>query len=149
MNNIQIILIVLFFVSYSGLSKKYNISIPPTTLKGTNWTSLFYHYCNNYHFDTDSTGFSEDGQVAWSCPVDTTALGISENEILYSDPQKFKYDISDTILTIEYLTWKPNNNVYKRIFFYRPQYDDWISEYEYAYGKECLKKGKRKEKFDN
>ena len=114
-------------------------------LKGTNWTSQFYHYCNYYHFSTDSTGYSEDGQVGWSCPVDSTNLRFSGNEILYENQKNFKYEIVDTTLVIEYLNWRPHNTTYQRVFHYRPKHHDWISEYEYAYGKECLKKGEKKE----
>lgn len=118
-----------------------NNSNIPQTLKGTNWASHFYHYCNFYHFETDSTGYSEDGQMASSLPIDTLALGVSGNEILYGIPEKFKYDITDTVLTINYLTRNPNDTVFTRVFYFRPEKSEWVSEYEYAYGKEYLRKG--------
>lgn len=95
-------------MSFLGLSQIENYSNVPQTLKGTKWTSRFYYYCNYYYFETDSTGFSEDGQVAWSCPIDTLALGISGDKILYSDQREFKYNLSDTILTIKYVSMSPN-----------------------------------------
>ncbi len=142
----RIIIILISLISLGLVNEVDNHSTVPKTLKGTNWTSQFFHYCNNYYFDSDSTGFSEDGQVAWSYPVDTLELGISSDDILYANPEKFKYDITDTILTIEYLTFD-SKSFYERVFYFRPKYSDWISEYEYVYGRECLREGEKKEKF--
>lgn len=86
--------------------------------------------------------------MASSCPIDTLALGISGNEIIYTNPEKFRYNIADTVLTMEYLTWKSNDTIQYRVFYYRSEYDDWISEYEYTYGKECLRQRERIEKLD-
>ena len=135
-------------MSFLGLRQIENYSNFPQTLKGSKWTSQFYFYCNYYYFETDSTGFSEDGQVAWSCPIDTLALGISGNKILYCGQSRFKYYLSDTMLTIEYLTLRSDNTINRRVFFYRPEYSDWISEYEYVYGKEVLRKRERIEQFE-
>ena len=100
--------IIFFSLIFSLWKVEINSDFPevPKSLKGTNWYSQFYHYHNNYYFKTDSTGSSEDGQVALSCPIDTTALGISGDTIIYSNPEKFKYKITDTILRIEYLDWR-------------------------------------------
>ena len=135
-------------MSFLGLSQIENYSNVPQTLKGTKWTSRFYYYCNYYYFETDSTGFSEDGQVAWSCPIDTLALGISGDKILYSDQREFKYNLSDTILTIKYVSMSPNETKKTRIFYFRFEHNEWISEYEYVYGKEILIKGERIELFE-
>ena len=141
--------IIFFSLIFSLWKVEINSDFPevPKSLKGTNWYSQFYHYHNNYYFKTDSTGSSEDGQVALSCPIDTTALGISGDTIIYSNPEKFKYKITDTILRIEYLDWRPNDTIYSRVFYFRRKHGDWISEYEYAYGNEYLKIGKRTEIF--
>lgn len=141
MNHKGLTIFALLSITLLGMNNPGDHSNVPETLKGTTWTSQFYHYCNFYQFETDSTGFSQDGQVAWSCPVDTVALGISEDQILYSDPEKFKYEIKDTVLTIAY------DGVHKKVFYYRANYKDWISEYEFVYGKECLRRGDRKELF--
>lgn len=140
-------LIIIVLISSFWQKKDPKVNPVPTSLKGTNWTSHFYHYHNNYFFDSDSTGFSEDGQMKWSLPIDTIASGNSGDSIIYDDPKKFKYNIVDTILTIEYLTWKPNNIAENRVFVYRSKSADWISEYEYAYGKECLKQAERAEEY--
>lgn len=121
--------------------------IAPQTLKGTSWTSQFHHYCNFYRFETDSTGFIENGQVAWSCPVDTLALVVSGNDILYDDPKKFIYKISDSILIIENLVNESRDEANRNIFYYRPEENRWVSEHEYVYGKEYLESGEKKEKF--
>ena len=140
-----IFIISLLFLSF-GL--KYNISTTPHTLKGTTWFSQFYHYCNFYRFETDSTGYKESGQVAWSCPVDTLALGISGDHILYEDPVAFKYEITDTVLVIEYLDKNSNEDHQKELFYYRSEYKDWISKYEYTYGFEYLKEGEKRVRYD-
>ncbi len=144
MRYIVVSLLILLIGGWKISSKDAEI---PITLKGTNWVSHFYHYHNNYFFETDSTGFSEDGQMAWSCTIDTVALGISGDEILYANPEKFKYTIGDSTLTIEYLNWRPQDSVYTRVFYFRSQNNDWLSDYEYVYGKECLRQGVRVETF--
>lgn len=140
-----IIFIFLFVIGSCGI--KTNSSTAPQTLKGTSWTSQFYHYCNYYRFDTDSTGQSESGQVAWSCPVDTLALGISGDHILYENPVAFKYQITDTVLTIEYIDKNSDLVIQKDVFYYRSERKGWVSNQEYNYGFECLNEGKKREKF--
>jgi len=111
----------------------------PQTLKGTNWQSQFYHYQNRYHFVTDSTGFAVAGQFAWGCPVDTTRLGISGEDILYTTPQAFMYHIVDRVLKISYQADNAaDREASADIFHYRPARGDWIADHEYAYGRECL-----------
>jgi len=148
LKQIQISLLILLSLLFLDLVWDEENAIVPKTLEGKSYTSQFYHYCNYYHFKTDSTGFSESGQVAWSCPVDTISLGISGDEILYAYPQEFKYKIKDTTLTIEYLIQESDEDNYQNVFYFRPKYNDWISEYEYAYGKECLKVGEKKGRFE-
>ena len=146
MNFFKILMIVVFLTFLScGIKSPY--SKVPQTLKGTGWSSQFYHYCNFYHFDTDSTGYIESGQVAWSCPVDTLALGISGDQILYQNPVKFRYQIKDSVLVIEYYGTKSKEDELKDKFYYRPQRNDWISYHEYSYGRECLRMGEKIEFF--
>jgi len=116
------------------------------TLKGTKWNSEFYHYHNFYHFQTDSSGYFDDGQVAWSCPIDLKAQKIPEDKILYSGKQPFRYQIERNKLTIVYKV--PNDKKSKnRIFTYRQNEKDWISVYKYTYGNEVIQPGEREEFF--
>ena len=124
--------------------EKHLDSIPVKTLKGTTWNSEFYHYHNFYHFKTDSTGYSDDGQVAWSTPIDLKKNKIPEDKILYNGERKFKYRFHENKLIITYLD---SDHDQHRIFLYRKEYKDWISKYEYTYGNEVLQPGKKAEMF--
>ncbi len=116
----------------------------PKTLKGTNWNSQFSYYSNFYHFDSDSTGYSEDGQVAWSFPIDSSTLGDAKDSIIYLDRKLFNYHIEDSTLTIDYPSWKINDTLVKRVFHFNPKKQAWCSDYEYTYGREWLKEGEKK-----
>ncbi len=119
------------------------------SLEHTKWNSQFYHYNNFYHFTDKSAGYSQDGQVAWSCPIDLKAKKIPENKILYSEKEVFTYVIKDSKLTIHYLNRDTTQTpVEDRVFNYRKKYSDWISDYTFTYGPEILQPGKRKEVFD-
>ena len=117
-------------------------------LKGTLWTSDFYHYHNNYFFETDSTGYSQAGRFAWSCSVDTLAKGISNDSILYDDDKLFRYFLKDSILTIKHFSTGRDANNDERIFHLRKYTDTiyFISEYQYSYGREGLEFKKRLDK---
>jgi len=121
------------------------------TLKGTNWASDFYHYHRNYFFETDSTGYFEHGQLAWSLPIDTVALKISGNQILYEEPESFKYSITDTTLTIEYFK-KDSAGLASRQVFYLEKRDNnryvWRANQEFTYGREYLFLENRVEIFE-
>lgn len=112
-------------------------------MKGTTWSSEFYHYANFYCFETDSTGYSLDGQLAASIPIDTVEAGVSGNTIVYGDKTPFNYKIVGTGLTIYY----PENKT-KRRYFYRNDFEDWCSFQEYAYGRECLSQGEQIKTFE-
>jgi hypothetical protein len=55
-------------------------------LKGTEWTSKFFKYRNNYNFITDSTGFSQHGEVSWHFP--------SKDSLDYEVDDSFRYFIT-------------------------------------------------------
>lgn len=120
---------------------------PPTTLAGTNWDSQFYFYHNNYFFDSDSTGYSEDGQMASSVAIDLESNGLTGEEILYEGKQPFTYTIKDTVLTINYTEWEIEGEKHSRIFYYNFEWGNWVSEYEYTYGHEVLINQPRTETF--
>tara|TARA_Y100001954_G_scaffold231927_1_gene282303 strand:+ start:16 stop:432 length:417 start_codon:yes stop_codon:yes gene_type:complete len=109
------------------------------TLKNTVWSSTFFHYHNEYHFITDSTGYSFDGQRAFSLPLDSSDTDFETDKILYNDSVNFKYKLKDSLLTITYLTKKPKRefkiSTLKNNFAFQ-------SLYKYAYGYEYLEKGK-------
>ncbi len=119
-------------------SKKYEL-----TLKGTHWTSEFYHYKNKYFFQTDSTGYSEDGQYCWSAPIDPTLYNNSRDSVAYQGPDTFRYSLKDTILILTYGPIDTASN--QRIFHLQKDTDgiSFVSEYEYAYGTEVLYKKKK------
>lgn len=139
------ILIFLTFASL-GLIQVDNAKNVPSSLSGTNWTARFYYYHNNYKFLTDSTGIFEAGRVAWSCPVDTVALGIPGNKILYNDPLPFNYQIIDSVLFITFPDIKDKS--LNKIFDYHSESKIWCSKHEYVYGKECLYQESRVELFN-
>lgn len=114
------------------------------SLRKTNWYSQFYIYSNFYHFGTDGRGYSDDGQAAWSCPIDYKAKKIPGSKILYAGPQKFRYQIKNDTLTINYL----DHELESRIFIYRKERENWLSLHSYTYGYEVMKAGERKEFFD-
>lgn len=145
-NSQTTIIIFLLSIVFWGCKAKESKREKAKTLKGTEWTSRFFNYCNYYCFTTDSTGFSEDGRVANSfpIPIDTSVPEYGETEIVYNEPEKFKYNISDTVLTIVYINWKPHDKVYQRIFHYDSIENAWISEHEYVYGREWMYKGQKK-----
>lgn len=142
---ITVLTVSALLASCSGIEDKTTdaeLKSESVRLKGTKWNSQFYYYNNFYHFETDSTGFSDDGQVAWSCPIDLKKENIPENKILYSGVQKFSYKIKTDTLIIDYgNAEKEGSNL--RVFIYRKTYKDWISEEAYAYGNEVLKPGER------
>lgn len=113
------------------------------SLKGTKWNSHFYYYHNFYSFETDSTGYFEDGRIAWSCPLDLEKLNIPENEILYETPIDFKYQVTDSSLILNYKVNHSEKKLDSRSFILHEELDRWVSTYEYAYGKEVLRKGDR------
>lgn len=121
---------------------------PPDKLKGTSWESDFYHYHNNYFFKTDSTGYSEDGQLAWSCPIDTVALHISGDSILILNKSSFTYTLKDTLLMIRYTDPHHAETDTTRTFYMEKDLEGvtLVSLYEYTYGREVLRKKGNKAK---
>ena len=118
---------------------------PLKSLRETSWTSQFNYYSNYYYFDSDSTGFSQDGQVAWSCPI-TPSLVNEKNKdsIIYTDKERFIYHIKDSTLFIKYPDWKINDTIVKRAFRYNSTEKAWGSIYKYSYGREWLTLGTKK-----
>lgn len=110
-------------------------------LKGTQWTSDFYHYHNNYYFVTDSTGFSQDGQYLWSTPVEPALYNNSRDSIGYENDEPFRYSFKDTVLIIKYLSAGQDTLNGHRVFYLQKSESDKIvfrSDYEYTYGREYL-----------
>jgi len=143
------VLIAIFLFGGADAANRSVYTVPiPTSLAGTSWNSRFYHYCNFYVFETDSTGYSQDGQTAWSMAVDTVALGIGDDHFMYDNPKAFKYKIIDTMLTISYHHANGTNDEHDtREFYHRPKHGDWVSVYEYSYGAEVLRQGVKEEKY--
>jgi hypothetical protein len=147
--------IPLLFFSIASCNTNSSVQkpIPPEeqnkeiSLEKTNWNSQFYHYSNFYHFETDEAGYSDDGQVAWSCPIDLKAQKIRGNKILYAGQVQFHYQIEKDTLTIDYL-YKDADHSKSRVFTYRKKYKDWISVNSYTYGFEVLKQGEQKLDFE-
>jgi hypothetical protein len=135
--------VILFLATSCGLVNFRDVSQKKTVLSGTVWTSKFYYYCNQYFFKTDSTGYSQDGQLAWSTLFgQDTSNHIPQDSILYIDNDTFKYLLIDTVLIINYLSPEHDSTNDTRIFFRRPMDSAFVSEYEYVYGREVLYKKK-------
>lgn len=105
------------------------------SLVNTIWTSSFYHYANYYAFLTNNKGFKLQGQVDWSCPIDTLTLGISGDKYLYGDTLFFTYTLKDSSLTIHYLSESEIDT-----FFLESSKNRWTGIREYVYGNEVLVK---------
>jgi hypothetical protein len=113
------------------------------SLKGTEWVSEFYHYRNKYYFETDSTGYAQHGQFAWSCPVDTIALGITGDSILYSNNEPFRYWLNDTVLQLQFLSaLGPDRR--KFYLYMQEEQQRFRSDHEYSYGREYLDQEKNR-----
>lgn len=109
----------------------------PASLSATNWSSDFYFYHNNYVFLNDTEGYVEYGQIARTTAIDP-ALDIDDNAILYENPREFTYLIIDSILQLTLET-----DPYEETFDFDPNYGTWVSQHEYAYGREHLVEGER------
>ena len=143
------VLLISLYSCHSPTQKPTQKKVAVQSLAYTKWNSQFYQYNNFYHFTDKSTGYSQDGQVAWSCPIDLEANKIPGNKILYNEKESFTYEIKDSKLTIHYLNRDTSQTPREdRVFSYRKKYDDWISDYTYVYGSEILQAGKRNEFFD-
>ena len=118
--------------------KNASADCTPSTLKGAQFASEFYHYVNHYSFETDSTGFSENGQLFWSIGLDTTGRSSAQDSVMYANPEPFRYFISDSILTIEYTSADHPESDQFRIFHFNCSRNQWISTHEFTYGKEHL-----------
>ncbi len=136
----QHIFFLLLLVFFSGCTEMDN----ERSLEKTDWNAQFYYYSNFYHFGTNGQGYSDDGQTAWSCPIDLKAKQIPENKILYAGREKFRYELKKDTLTLDYL----NPDRESRVFVYRKEYRNWMSLHSYTYGFEVLEPGERKEFFD-
>lgn len=116
----------------------------PQTLNGSQFASEFYHYVNYYSFETDSTGFSENGQLFWSIGLDTTGRSSAQDSVMYEYPEPFRYFIVDSVLTIEYTSPNHPDTDLFRIFHYNCNQKQWIGTHEYAYGREYLRSVEQK-----
>lgn len=140
----RISIFILLISLYSCHSPTQNPTRKQLSLENTQWNSQFYQYNNFYHFTDASSGYSQDGQVAWSVPIDLKARKIPKNKILYNDKEAFTYAIKDSKLTIHYLNQDTTQTpLDDRVFNYRKKHADWISVHVYTYGSEVLKPGKR------
>lgn len=122
---------------------KNNPKKTDNTLKGSEWSSEFYYYHNRYFFETNSIGYSEDGQYGWSTAIDPELYNNSKDSILYEDKEAFTYKLVDSVLTITYKSKEEGNE--PRIFYLEKRKNKEIvfrSEYEYTYGREYLIKNK-------
>lgn len=130
------------FFAATGTAQK-----SPESLKNTEWNSQFYHYANFYVFETDSTGYFQDGQVGWSTGIDPQKLVGSEDKVFYNDSVQFTYALKNNVLTITYPQEEDGSEMAYRIFDFRSEDQHWVSQYEYAYGKEVLMTGERLEQL--
>ena len=110
----------------------------PQTLSETQFSSAFFHYVNYYSFETDSSGFSENGQLVWSIGLDPEKYADAMDSVFYEVPAPFRYSISDSVLTIEYTNPDHPKTDQFRIFHYNCDEKQWIGIHEYAYGREYL-----------
>lgn len=113
---------------------------PENLLKGTLWSSDFYHYHNNYYFITDSTGYWQQGQYLWSTPVDPALYNNSRDSIAYNDNSPFKYTLRDTVLTFLDIN-DTTGQKGKSVFYLSPVKNGkpiFVSAEMYAYGSEIL-----------
>ncbi len=116
----------------------------PQTLNGQQFASEFYHYVNYYSFETDSTGFSENGQLFWSIALDTTSRSAAMDSVMYEYPEAFRYSIIDSVLTIEYTSPDHPDTDHFRVFHFNCKKKQWIGTHEYAYGREYLQEVEEK-----
>lgn len=139
-------LVLIVFSCVSESKQDANIEMEAqkdVRLTGLFFWSEFYHYQNNYFFDTDSTGFIQMGQVAWSIPIVLNDPQIAEDSIIYGGKEAFSYTITDTTLLI-YFTESPSDSIHvydTSLFYVRHHKEGWfdfISDHEYVYGKEVL-----------
>ena len=109
------------------------------TLKNTVWSSTFFHYHNEYYFESDSTGYSFDGQRAFSLPLDSSDVDFESKKVLYKDSVNFTYILQDSLLIINFQNQQP-----KREFKISTLNNSlaFKSIYKYSYGYEWLEKGK-------
>jgi len=110
----------------------------PQTLKGKQFSSEFFHYVNYYSFQTDSTGFSENGQLVWSIGLDPDKYTDAMDSVYYEYPAPFRYTIVDSVLTITYTDPEHPKTDQFRIFHFNCAEKQWIGTHEYAYGREYL-----------
>lgn len=130
----------------AGKTKSAQKGPAQNILKGSLWTSEFYHYHNNYYFVTDSTGLSQDGQYLWSTPVDPALYNNSHDSITYNETRPFKYSLIDTVLTLSYRTLPQDSITEQRFFYLRNAANNtpyFTSQSQYAYGPERIELKKK------
>jgi hypothetical protein len=128
--------LILFFLLLLGACHSDKSIANKNSLKGSIWTSDFFHYHNIYRFTTDSTGFSRDGQYLWSTPVDPASYNNSRDSIAYEEDGSFRYVFKDSVLTLNYASNDP------RVFYVQTTksgYVEFRSAIEYTYGHEYLR----------
>ncbi len=131
--------VILFLSASCGQTNLGEDSKTKNSLQGTVWASEFYYYRNQYLFETDSTGYSQDGQLAWSTIFGQDISNhIPQDSILYFDNDTFKYSLIDSVLIVKYPSADHDSTNDTRIFHRRLKDCAFVSEYEYAYGREVL-----------
>ncbi|MCA6365175.1 MAG: hypothetical protein IM638_19240 [Bacteroidetes bacterium] len=143
MKNAQLFLLLIILSCNSKSDIKSIKPIEKVILKGTQWSSDFYYYHNDYFFLTDSTGFSRDGQYLWSTPVDPVLYNNSSDSIIFFNREFFTYSLNDTLLRICYTPLQSNSlhKIEDRVFIAEKGDSNSVvfrSEHEYSYGKEYL-----------
>lgn len=98
------------------------------------WSSNFYYYHNEYCFLTDSTGLNRDGMLGIGMGDSTRFYADS---VYLGDEVPFTYKLTDTSLIINMANQYPREFV-KSIDSGKVNF---ISTFEYAYGREILQEG--------
>lgn len=109
-------------------------------LENSYWSSEFYFYRNVYGFSANNKGVCYEYQIAASCPIDLKKHKIAEDSMLLMKEKPFVYSLNDSSLLISFDN-EVNPKDSERKFSLRREEDggmDFISTYEYAYGREVL-----------
>ncbi|MCD6069216.1 MAG: hypothetical protein K0S33_4042 [Bacteroidetes bacterium] len=137
-----ILLLGFFAAIHSGSAQKASNNAP-VRLKGTHWSSDFFHYHNDYFFVSDSSGYSLNGQWSWSLPDDSAVVNQKDSIIYDKKKDTFRYMLKGNVLSICYYPDDGKGDVdCSKVFHLRKQNKriSFVSDYEYVYGKEVLYK---------
>jgi hypothetical protein len=111
-------------------------------LEGSQWASDFFYYHNEYLFETATSGRARDGQFIWSTAIDPKEYeGLPDSTYSFQDDKAFKYSLKDSTLKISFIGKDFNSHNRHRVFHAKQMKSGdlvFVSEYEYAYGREYL-----------